>query len=194
MNKKYLKLVGLSMFGIIVFALIFKSKYKHDEVANSLKNSQIVKAHDEDLHSEEEEHGKEGHEDEHGHEGEKHEEENSKIGNGKGIISASEDKGFELSREAMKNFSFTTIKLSGDFPWKLPISSLLLSQDEVNIYRIREKMIKRIDLEVIKKTEGFIWIKSFDLKNGDSVIISNIGFIRIAELVAFGGAEEGHSH
>lgn len=194
MNKKYLKLVGLSIFGIIIFALIFKSKNKHDEVANSLKNSQVVKAHDEDVHLDEEEHGKEGHENEHGHEEEKHEEENSKIGNGKGIISASEDNGFELSQEAVKNFSFTTIKLSGDFPWKLPDSALLLSQDEINIYRIREKIIKRVDLEVIKKTEGSIWIKSFDLKNGDSVIISNVGFIRIAELTAFGGAEEGHSH
>lgn len=194
MNKRYLKLVGVSIFGIIIFALIFKSKNKHDEVTNSLKNSQVVKAHDEDVHLDEEGHGKEGHEDEHGHEEEKHEEENSKIGNGKGIISASEDKGFELSPEAVKNFSFTTIKLSGDFPWILPDSALLLSQDEINIYRIREKIIKRVDLEVIKKTEGSIWIKSFDLKNGDSVIISNVGFIRIAELTAFGGAEEGHSH
>lgn len=165
--------------------------HEHEEQAGE-KDSH-GHAHDSD---EKDEHGHAAKKEEHGHgEGEHGEEEGgSNVGPDKGIIEASEENGIKLSPEALKNFEIRTLKLTGGAPWTVPISARLLAGEEVNIYRVRDGAFKRIDFTQVKKTPDNLSVHSPDLRAGDEIVINGTGFLRIAELAAFGGAPEGHSH
>lgn len=141
--------------------------------------------------------------DHHNEKAEKHEvngkkeetvEENSKIGPEKGILKADEYLGFILSPEAIRNFEIKTLKLSGAGPWLVPTNARMLSQNEVNLFRIRNGFIKRIDFKTHSNQGATLNVSSSDLSAGDEIIIHGMGFVRIAELAAFGGTPEGHSH
>ena len=135
-------------------------------------------------------------EDEHAHneeDGDGHGEENSVVGPEKGILEASEENGIKLSPQAEKNFEIQKIKTFGNST-DLPKAAIVTAGIEVNIYRIRNGFYKRIDFETISKHDDKVIIKSKDLKVGDEIAISGLGFLRLAEIAAFGGAPEGHSH
>lgn len=144
-----------------------------------------------------EEAGHEAHQekaDEHGHE-EGHEEEGSEsVGPDKGILAADEHEGIQLASVALKNFAIRTQTLSGSGPWPLPVSARLLSLEESNLYRLRGGWFKRVDFELLSSNDQKITVSSSELKEGDEIVVEGVGFLRITELTAFGGAPEGHSH
>ena len=149
-------------------------------------------AEDHDEHREDE-HAK-GHDDEHG-EGEHDEgDENSQIGADKGILEADKDKGFKLSPEAEVNFKVNKVKVLSTESIELPRKALVASTIEVNVYRYRAGFYKRIDFETISKSATTIKIKSKDIKQGDEIATTGLGFLRVTEIAAFDGAPEGHSH
>ena len=76
----------------------------------------------------------------------------------------------------------------------IPASAILYSGEEINLYRLRAGFYKRIDFRLISKTAKEAKISSPDLKVGDEIVTTGIGFLRAAEIVATGGAPEGHSH
>lgn len=123
-----------------------------------------------------------------------HSEENSSVGADKGITAFDEHDGFKLSAEAVKNFDLKSLLLKGAGPWEVPNSATLYSGEEINIYRLRDGFYKRIDFVVVTKGASQMKIKSEDLKADDHVVVQGIGFLRTAEIVASGGAPEGHSH
>ena len=139
-------------------------------------------------HSSDEKHDEEGHQ--HGEE----EEGGGNVGPEKGIIEANERNGFKLSVEALKNFELKLKKLSGDGPWALPNAAIVHSGEERNIYRLRAGFFKRIDFETIRKSELERVVDSDDMREGDEIVVDGLGFLRIAELAAFGGVAHGHSH
>ncbi len=128
-------------------------------------------------------------EEHHEHENEHEHEENSQVGEGKGITAASEDEGIKLSPQAEKNFDIEKIKGT-----VIAQSAIVKVGDEVNLYRYRDGFYKRIDFQIIKKDGDKIHIKSVDLKKNDQIVVQGMGFIRVAEIAAFGGAVTGHSH
>jgi len=121
-------------------------------------------------------------------------EEGGKVGPDKGIIEANERLGFKLSPEALKNFDLKTIALKSDGPWKIPTSAVVRAGEEVNLFRLRGGFFKRIDFETLNKSGQTITVDSDDMREGDVIVVSGLGFLRIAELAAFGGVSEGHSH
>lgn len=139
-------------------------------------------------HSDTEKHGDSDHK--HGEE----EEEGGSVGPEKGIIEASERTGFKLSPEALKNFELKFKKLSGDGPWALPQNAVVHSGEERNLYRLRAGFFKRIDFETNRKSNAEIFVDSDDMREGDEIVVDGLGFLRIAELAAFGGVAHGHSH
>lgn len=142
-------------------------------------------------HDDHDSHGKEAeHKDDHG--GDEHEE-SAQVGPNKGILEADEETGFKLSPEATKNFNLKFQSYSGG-PLSLSMNSILQTTNEKNIYRMRDGRIKRIDISVISKSKSELTFTSSDLKSGDQIVVSGLGFLRMAELAAFGGAPEGHSH
>lgn len=129
-----------------------------------------------------------------GEDGHGEEEENANVGPNKGIVEASERMGFKLSLAAEKNFEISSVKLKGDGPWTISNSAIVHSGEEVNFFRLRKGFYKRIDFQTLRKVPEHVTIDSDDLREGDEVITSGLGFLRIAELAAFGGVAHGHSH
>lgn len=116
------------------------------------------------------------------------------VGPDKGITELSEELGFKLSPEAFKNFGLKFQKLSGKGPWSVAKGSVVRSGEEVNLFRFREGFFKRIDFKTFQKTEQTLRVGSEELQEGDQIVTSGIGFLRIAEVAATSGAEHGHSH
>lgn len=179
--------------------------------ANAYATATETKAKDEHTHEKSESHAhgegenedhdaKADHQNHEGHdeaqEGSHHDEEEGggSVGPEKGITEANEKTGIKLSPEAVKNFDLKTIALKGNGPWTLAWAAKLEALEEVNLYRKRDGAFKRIDFTITKKTGDQMTITSKDLKAGDEVVTNGVGFLRIAELAAFGGAPEGHSH
>ncbi len=123
------------------------------------------------------------HDDEHGHE------ESSQVGEDKGIRAASAEDGVKISPEAEKNFEIQ--KISGS---NIPKSAIVKVGEEINLYRYRDGFYKRIDFNVVKKDVDRIHVQSPDLKSTDQIVVQGMGYIRIVEIAAFGGAVTGHSH
>lgn len=126
--------------------------------------------------------------------GEHEESESASVGPEKGILAADDHVGFKLSPEAMKNFDLQFLKIGNPTQMTVPESALVLSGEEVNLYRLREGFFKRIDFKTIRKMGNQIVISSPDLKATDEIVTVGTGFLRIAELAAFGGAATSHSH
>lgn len=139
---------------------------------------------------EKDEHGEAGHKDE----GEEEEAEGGSVGPEKGILEADRSKGFKLSPEALKNFEIKTIKLTGDGPWAISVKAIVHSGEEINLYRLRGGFFKSIDFQTIKKSDPTFVVDSDDMREGDEIVVSGLGFLKIAELSAFGGIAHGHSH
>lgn len=153
----------------------------HDEHEEHGKHAE--KEHKEEKHAEHKEEKHEGHDE--------HEEGESKIGHGKGIEAASEESGIKLSPQAIKTFEVTTQKVM-KLPITLPEKAFLFLADDVEIYRLRDGFFKRIDFKKINNKQ--LLVTSDDLAVGDEIVTGGVSFIRIAEIAAFGGAPEGHSH
>ena len=134
-------------------------------------------------------------EDLHEHDKQEHEEheENSQVGKDKGIIEATEIDGIKLSIEAEKSFEIVRSKVA-QTTIEIPDKAIVKFLAEVNVFRFRNGFYKRIDFEYVKRLKDKVQIKSKDLKIGDEVVVRGLEFLRLAEISAFGGAPEGHSH
>lgn len=102
--------------------------------------------------------------------------------------------GFQLSPEALKNFGIRTVNVQGAGPWTISSRSVVYSGEEINLYRLRDGFFKRIDFTTVRKSKNEITVTSKDLSSGDQIVLEGLGFLRVAELAAFGGVEHGHSH
>ena len=123
----------------------------------------------------------------HGHE-EKHDSEHE----GEHKDEHSED-GFKLTEKSVKKFGLKT-QLHTKEESLIPNSAIYRGLNEVNIYRLRDGLYKRIDFVTVKKGTETLTIKSKDLKKEDQIVISGVGFLRIAEIAASGGISDSHSH
>ncbi len=133
----------------------------------------------------------------HGHDkddGHGHGEENRAVGPEKGITQADESLGFKLSEQAIKNFGITTQDVRGPGTLTLPRASIFFGLQERNIFRVRSGFYKRIDFVTVSKSFSQFTISVKDLKPGDKIVLTGLGFLRIAEIAAFGGIGEGHAH
>lgn len=101
--------------------------------------------------------------------------------------------GFKLSATAVKNFelTYTDYKAPGT---TISSKAIFKSLSEVNIYRFRSGLYKRIDFKTLEKNKDTWKVSSPDLLNGDKIVVSGIGFLRIAEIAASGGLSDSHSH
>lgn len=121
-------------------------------------------------------------------------EESSIVGPNKGIVAANPENGIKLSPEASKNFGLESMQLRGTGPWVLPNSAVVYLARETNLYRLRDGFYKRIDFKTLSKNPNGIYVSSSELKNGDAIVVQGLGLLRVAEIAAFDGAPEGHSH
>lgn len=101
--------------------------------------------------------------------------------------------GFKLGDNVVKNFGLKMIDYKGP-SITIPHQAIFKGLSEVNVYRLREGLYKRIDFKTLEKTKTTIKLSSVDLSPGDKIIVDGIGFLRIAEIAASGGISDSHSH
>ena len=165
---------------------------EHSESKGS--DSDAPEAGHSDSEAEESDHAHAGEgEDGHGH-GEEGEEENSAVGPEKGITKADKNLGFQLSESAKKTFKFSTVPATPGQNMILPPSAIFYGLQERNVFRVRDGFIKRVDFKFISNTKSQVVVQIDDLKVGDSIVTTGLGFLRIAELAASGGGAVGHAH
>jgi len=121
-------------------------------------------------------------------------EENPQIGPDKGITEYREHDGFKLSPEAFKNFEIVTIDVGQGEILILDEKVIVKTGVEQNLFRLRNDFFKRVDFTLVNRSAGKIQIKSTELRPGDKIVVQGMGFLRISEISATGGAPEGHSH
>ncbi len=160
-------------------------KANHDDHKEEKKSDH--EKHEESEHSDHDDHDKKGEDGEHA-------EANPQVGPDKGILEASEENGIKLSSEAEKNFEIERAAVGQNGRITLSTKSIVTAGDEINVYRYRDSFYKRVDFVRLEQTGGQVSISSTELKVGDFVVTKGLGFLRIAEIAAFGGAPEGHSH
>lgn len=192
----------LSVVLVLVTSTQFSVSLAEDKHDDHKDHAEEKGEHGSDHKSEEDDHH-EDHKDEEKEEHADHKEDgghgeeseaNAQVGAHKGIVEADKEKGFKLSVEAEKNFDIKKIKILSTASIELPLSAVATSTVEVNVYRFRDGFYKRIDFNQISKNQNKIFIKSPELKTGDEVAISGLGYLRVTEIAAFDGAPEGHSH
>lgn len=180
----------LFIFSVASFAE--EEEHEHTEGAEHSEHAD----HAEHKGHNEEREGKEGHEEGHSHghkeEGEEHEA-GPQVGPDKGITAADEHEGIKLSPEAEKNFEITRVKASAGAT-ELPRAAVVTAGIEVNLFRYRSGFYKRIDFDFVQKSGEKVTVRSKELRSGDEIVVNGLGYLRIAEIAAFGGAPEGHSH
>lgn len=101
--------------------------------------------------------------------------------------------GFKLGDNVTKNFGLKMIDYKGPSV-TLPKEAIFRGLSEINIYRLRQGLYKRIDFKTLEKTKSTIKLSSSDLAPGDKIVVDGIGFLRIAEIAASGGISDSHSH
>lgn len=146
------------------------------------------------LHANESDHGHESDHDHDEQEAEHSESESKRVGLGKGILEANEKDGFKLSSEAIKNFGIATLDVGAAKTFQIPRSAIFKGLEEKNLYRVRDSFYKRIDFKILSSTSSGFMVESVDLRSGDKIVVEGLGFLRIAELAAFGGVSDSHSH
>lgn len=192
-----MKLITIFFCTVFVVTLYVHAESAHEH-SDTEKHTEEKHQHDEDKNTDHEEHA--DHDDEHSEHEEahddhsEHEEENSQVGADKGILEASEEQGIKLSPEAEKNFEIEKVVVTNSNSINISKNAIVTSGVEVNLYRYRDGFYKRIDFVKLSKNGNTLMISSKDLRKGDSIVTRGLGFILVAEIAAFGGAPEGHSH
>lgn len=182
-------------FFVVTLYVHAESAHEHSDVEKHIDEKH---EHDKNKNTDQEEHA--DHDDEHSEHGDahdghgEHEEENSQVGADKGILEASEEQGIKLSPEAEKNFEIEKVVVTNSNSTNISKDAVVTSGVEVNLYRYRDGFYKRIDFMKLSKNGIILTISSKDLMKGDSIVTRGLGFILVAEIAAFGGAPEGHSH
>lgn len=133
--------------------------------------------------------------DEHGHAegGGGHEEEGGGVvGPEKGIVEKG-PLGIKLSEEAVKTINPETVSWqSGSIT--IPYQGLVRIKDTKSVYRVRNGFFKRVPAVVQSRQGDRVTVSVAGLEAGDKIVISQAGFLRIAEVITEEGASHGHSH
>lgn len=187
-----MKIVLIAILFIFSICSFAKEDAGHKDHKSSEEKHEDHADEKSEEHGDHDEKAEAGHDDHADHD--EHEEENPQVGEGKGITAASPEDGIKLSPQAAKNFEIVTMKIQNLNSINLSKKAIVTAGEEVNIFRLRDGFYKRIDFITLKKESGKIVIKSKDLKLSDEIVVQGTGFLRIAEIAAFGGAPEGHSH
>lgn len=104
--------------------------------------------------------------------------------------------GIRLSDQAIQRLGIQTHKIA-TLPLKIPRSSLVFFQEDIGVYRLRKGWFKLVELKNFSPSPTgihFIPTDSAEFKIGDHIVVSGAALLRVAELDAFGGGEEGHGH
>mgnify|MGYP001181105651 CR=1 FL=1 len=172
-----------------------KKKKSHSEDEHK-KEGHKHESEDEHKDGDEEEHGH-GHgdetshkEDEHGH---GHGGGGKAVGEGKAIVEISEEKGFKLSKEAIKTLELKLLNVDSD-EFLIEKTTLVTSKKLKGVYRFRGGFFKLLPVELKKEVDGKYLVKVKGVDFGDQIVINGVGLLRVADVYSTDKAEYSHSH
>lgn len=100
------------------------------------------------------------------------------VGPTKGVTEVASDKSFKLAPEATQTLGIQTVSfVSGSI--SVPRSALVTTLQENQVFRIRDGYLRPISFKSISSADQKVVIQSTDLKSGDGVVVSGVGFLRI---------------
>ena len=108
---------------------------------------------------------------------------------GKAVYETSAELGMRLGDKPLKNIEVKTIPYSSLSNQVIPIESLVHFQDQIGIYRLRDGWFKLIKIQIIKKKEKLVTVRTKELQEKDEVVIHGADLLRVAEMDAFGSGE-----
>ncbi len=123
-----------------------------------------------------------------------HEESGKKVGVGYGVEEQSETLGFKLSAKALQHFNIKISPVGDVSTFFVSKSSIVQFKDEIGLFIVTNKYIKRITGTIETKTGGQILFKSNQIKNSDQYVMEGADFLRIVEISLEGEGIQGHSH
>lgn len=115
----------------------------------------------------------------------------SGVGPGKAIVEANKKDGLRFSEIALKNLEVITSPISASAPLKLPLTSLIYSQSEVGVYRLRSGWFKYIEVKIISKIAKEAIVQSSELVSKDQIAIQGGDLLKLADLNVWSGDDGG---
>lgn len=169
---------------------------KHEKHIEAQHNEKIEKETDDHAHEKNEKpdahekHEKNEKDEEH----DEHEESGKKVGVGYGVEEQSETLGFKLSAKALQHFNIKISPVGDVSKFIVPKSSIVQFKDEIGLFIVTNKYIRRITGTIETKTAGQILFKSNQIKSSDQYVTEGADFLRIVEISLEGEGIQGHSH
>ncbi len=187
------KVILLIFIGIITHNISYAEKHD-DHSGHDHRSKERVKnkeEHKEEKHQHDDHNGEKAEEGEHrdhdDHGGSK------SIGTGKAIEVVDEEKGFKLSKEAIKTLSIKLQTIASD-EFLIGKKTLVVSKSIKGIYRFRGGFFKFLPVTSIKKVKDRYLIKVKGVGFGDQIVINGVGLLRVADVYSTDKAEYSHSH
>ena len=134
-------------------------------------------------------------EEEHGDHGDDEHRSSKKVGKGKAIEQIDEEKGFKLSKEAIKTMGLNFKILSkGQSEFEIKKATLVTSREFKGVYRYRLGFFKLLEVQILKGTRSGYKVKVKEIKHDDQVVVSSVGLLRVADLYSTDESEYEHAH
>ncbi|MAX67625.1 MAG: hypothetical protein CME66_11870 [Halobacteriovoraceae bacterium] len=163
-------------------------EHKHSEGHDNIESSSSpvhVEHTDHDDHKEEKGHADHGEHGEHGG--------GKAVGKGKAIEEVDENKGFKLSKEAIKTLKLKLQTVDGD-EFSIDKTTLVSSKSTKGLYRFRGGFFKFMPVELLKESKGKYLVKVKGVDFGDQIVIDGVGLLRVTDVYSTDTSEYGHSH
>ena len=162
------------------------------------KKEESHKGHGHDDHSENDDHAHDKQNEAEKHDHGSHDEHDGHgsgkaIGKGKAIEEIKEEKGFRLSKEAIKTLKLKLDTVDGA-SFKISKKTLVASKNTKGVYRFRAGFFKLLPAEITKELpDGYIVeVKGVDF--GDQIVVDGVGLLRVTDVYSTDKSEYGHSH
>jgi hypothetical protein len=186
---------------VLVFVLGYNNGFASGDHKKHSKNS----GHDHKKHSDDDGHDHKKHLEDDGHNHSKHQKDEKHsdhdhehgggkaIGEKKAIIQVDENKGFKLSKEAIKTLKLKLKTVDGD-EFKISKSTLVASKNTKGVYRFRGGFFKLLPAKILKKTNKEYKVKVSGVEFGDQIVVNGVGLLRVSDVYSTDKSEYGHSH
>jgi hypothetical protein len=96
-----------------------------------------------------------------------------------------------LSPEEIQTIGPRVVRWEGG-PILIPYKALVRVKDSKSIFRLRAGWYKRISAVIVSRAGESVTVLAADLRTGDEVVVSGLGFLRTAEVGSQAGAKVTH--
>ncbi len=185
---KNIKIISMTIF--LITNLAFAEGDHEHSSHKEHDHSKHEKKHDD--HDDHKGHDHAKHDDHDDHKG--HDHGTSKaIGKGKAIEVVDEEKGFKLSKEAIKTLKLKLQNVDGD-EFEIGKKTLVSSKSIKGVYRFRAGFFKLLSAKILKETKSGYKVKVAGVEFGDQIVINGVGLLRVTDVYSTDKSEYGHSH